>query len=454
MKRFILIISCAIGIFVMGCKKTSDPSPNPAPPPPTPVPTAVDKMKDTVLLYSREIYLWYKNIPDTFNPRIYADPDAIMTAIRKYSSEPGFSKPVDRYSFGILQSDWNNISNGISGDFGIGVFFLAQGDLRISFVEKESPAGKAGITRSWRITSLNGSTNITTSNASAIVDAVYYSNSTTFGFKRPDNTDTTITLAAASYQEHPVFVDTVYNVAGNNVGYMVLNSFIGDTASIKSEFARVFNRFATSNVQDVVIDLRYNGGGYVSLAEELDDYLVPSSGNGDVLLTYAYNDKYTSNNITDRYGKKGNLSLSRVFFIGTQNTASASELVINSLKPYLNVQLVGPSNTYGKPVGFFPIPVGNWYIFPISFRTINKSGVGNYFDGLTPNYQVMDGLDKQWGDVNENCLASVLHFIGNGTYARAIAPRLQEGLSREIQDVNVKMGTKFFKGSIGRNRIQ
>jgi hypothetical protein len=233
---------------------------------------------------------------------------------------------------------------------------------------------------------------------------------------------------------------------------MVLNSFIGDTTAISNSFTRIFNRFTTANVQDVIIDLRYNGGGYVSLAERLDNYLVPTAGNGDVLLTYAYNDKYNSQDITDHYNKIGALNLPRVFFIGTQNTASASELTINCLKPYLNVQLVGPSNTYGKPVGFFPIPVGQWYIFPISFRTINKNGTGNYFGGLAPNFQVMDGLDRQWGDVNEYCLASVLHYISTGTYARTISPKLEQGQNKEILDANGSLGARLFKGSIGHTK--
>lgn len=82
----------------------------------------------------------------------------------------------------------------------------------------------------------------------------------------------------------------------------------------------------------------------------------------------------------------------------------------------MNVILVGPSKTYGKPVGFFPIPVGDWYIFPVSFRSTNKNGEGNYFNGMDLNNQVADGLDSDWGDVNESALASVLKYVGTGAF--------------------------------------
>ena len=82
----------------------------------------------------------------------------------------------------------------------------------------------------------------------------------------------------------------------------------------------------------------------------------------------------------------------------------------------MEVQLVGPSKTYGKPVGYFPIPVGDWYIFPVSFRTTNKNNEGSYFGGLTLNNQIADGLDKDWGDLDESCLKSAVSYITSGAF--------------------------------------
>ncbi len=110
--------------------------------------------------------------------------------------------------------------------------------------------------------------------------------------------------------------------------------------------------------------------------------------------------------------------MSRVYFIVTKNTASASELLINNLTPVMDVKLVGPSTTHGKPVGFFPVPVGDWYVFPVSFRSTNKNGAGNYFNGIPVTNSVADGLDKNWGDVLESSLASTLKHITTGTFIR------------------------------------
>jgi carboxyl-terminal processing protease len=447
MRMNALLLGAILSVYLIGCKKDND-----AAPPPDNEPSVADKLKDSVLLYTRDIYLWYNKIPQNFNPRSHKDPNAIMEAIRPYSTETGFNEPVDRWSFAVTKAEWDGVSGGISGDFGMGVFFLTNSDLRVSYVERESPAGKAGIRRGWRIKAINGTSNLTPSNADMIINAVYGSNSSGFTFTKPDGNDVNLTLNAAGYQQHPVFLDSVYVNGSKKTGYFVFNSFLGDTTEIYNEFNRVFNRFNSAGVTDVVVDLRYNGGGYVSVQNALANWLVPASGNGGIMEKQQFNDKYADFNETINYQKKGSLNLNRLFVIVSQQTASASELLINSLKPYMNVQLVGPSNTHGKPVGFFPIPVDDWYIFPVSFRTVNKDGEGNYFDGIALNEQVGDGLDKDWGDVNESCLAAALGFINTGSYARTeIRTQTSKlNLSSEVQSGNKQLGASKFKGAVGK----
>src|ERR1035437_4219903 len=202
--RFFLIIMLSLSVFI-SCQKNIDTG-GATTPTPTPVASANDKLEDTVLLDTRDIYLWYSQIPSTFNPRIYANPDSIMTAIHQYSIEPGFTAPVDRWSFAMRQTDWNNLSSGISGDFGFSVFFLVEGDLRVKYVERSSPAGLAGIRRGWQVTKINGSTNITTGNSTFIVNNVFYSTTSSFTFQKPDGSSVDITLNAASYNTHPVML--------------------------------------------------------------------------------------------------------------------------------------------------------------------------------------------------------------------------------------------------------
>jgi C-terminal processing protease CtpA/Prc len=437
-----LILVFIVGMGLLACKKelqeeavTSTPA------------VIIDKIKDSSLLYARDIYLWYSQIPSTFNAQSYADPNKIMEAIRAYSTEPGFSTPVDRWSFAYKQKDWDNVSSGVTQDFGLSVFFRAADDLRVKLVEKASPAGNAAIHRGWRITKINGNANINTSNIDFIVKGVFESSTSSFTFQKPDGSTTDITLSGATYQEHPVMLDSVYTVGANKVGYLVFNSFLGDTTEIYNEFNRVFNKFTQQNVQDVVVDLRYNGGGYVSVQEKLANYLINATANGNVMMNQEYNNKYSRYNSTTRYKKLGSLNASRLFFIVSSSTASASELLINNLQPYMNVKLVGPSNTYGKPVGFFPIPVGDWYVFPVSSRTTNKNGEGNYFSGITVNNTVADGLDKDWGDINESSFASTLKFISTGAFrGEAMQENYRE--NADVRKGNSIINEPAFKGAI------
>jgi C-terminal processing protease CtpA/Prc len=446
-----LFVASLVGLALLCSCKKSDVS-NGSPTTDTTAASAANALKDTTLSYTKDIYLWYSQIPSTFNAQSYADPSAIMTAIRQYSTEPGFSNPVDRWSFGMKKTDWDNTSSGVSADFGLNVFFLQEGDLRVKSVERSSPAGLAGIHRGWRITKINGSTDMTTSNANNIVNAVWYSSSTSFTFEKPDGSTADITLNAATYQEHPVILDSIYNINSKKIGYFAFNSFLGDTTEIYNEFSRVFNGFASANVNDVIVDLRYNGGGYVSVQQQLADWLAPMAANNDVMMNEKFNDKYTSDNTTDYFTKHGSLNLGRIFFIVSNSTASASELLINNLKPYMDVELIGPKKTYGKPVGFFPIPVGDWYIFPVSFRSTNKNNQGNYFDGLALNNQVPDGLDKDWGDVNESCLSSALQYITTGAFKIASQGTISTQTHPDITNGNSILDKPSFKGAIDTRR--
>jgi C-terminal processing protease CtpA/Prc len=454
--RFIIAVMVSLA-YLPACKKADVTSNNLTSTPTTPAASAADALKDSALLYSKDIYLWYNQIPSTFNARSYDGIDKIMTAIRQYSNEPGFSQPVDRWSFAMKQTEWDNVSSGVAGDFGLNVFFRAEGDLRVRHVEKESPAGLAGVHRGWRITAINGNTSISTGNADFIVQNVYESSSASITFQKPDNSSVTLNLTAATYKEHPVVLDSVYSIDSKKIGYFSFNSFLGDTTEIYNDFSRVFNHFANAGVTDVIVDLRYNGGGYVTMSQKLADWLVPSTANGQLMMKQMYNDKYTQYNESTTFQKLGSLNVSRIFFIVSSSTASASELLINNLKPFMDVQLIGPSKTYGKPVGFFPIPVGAWYIFPVSFKSTNKNGEGGYYNGIALNSQVADGLDKDWGDTGESCLQDAISYIVSGVF-KSIASngRNTTGFQEEpvVKQSNSILDQPSFKGAVDTRRMK
>ncbi len=441
--KILSLVAVVLGTTFTACKKNKDSNTS-----------QTDKIKDTTIAYARDIYLWYDKIPASFNARNYSDQDAIMKAIRAYSIEPGFTAPVDRWSFAVNQAEWDDVSGGVAKDFGLNAFFYSANDLRVRMVEPNSPAGIAGIKRGWRFTKVNGSTNITSANADMLVDALYGSNSSSFTFLKPDGSSVDVTLTSASYNNKPLLLDSVYTVGVKKVGYMVYNSFLGDSAQTVNGYARIINRFTSESVDDVVVDLRYNGGGYVYLQQTLANYLVPTAGNGGVMMTSKYNDKYSRFNSTVNFAKKGTLNLSRIFFIVSSSTASASELLINNLKPYIaDVKIIGPSKSYGKPVGYFAIPVGDDYIFPVSSRTVNKNNEGNYFDGFALSNQAADGLNKELGDVEESCLASALKYIGTGAFRMSTATERQTMIiAPELLNANKKLDHQF-KGMISERKF-
>lgn len=441
MKPFLALVIAAMLVSFGACKKKNKER------------SYDEIVMDTVVSYTKEIYLWNTQLPSTLPGKT---PTEVMTNIRQYSMEPGFSAPVDRWSFAISKDEWNKVSTGVSADFGMRVFFRTSTDLRVASADKSGPAGIAGVQRGWKINSINGVTITDTSQSNFIVNTVYSSPTTRFNFTLPDNSTREITLNSQVFTGNPFVVDSVYTIGANKIGYLVLNSFLGDTTQMKNRFDQVFTKFNSAGITDLVVDLRYNGGGYVLLAAYLLNYIVPSSGNGQMMLTEAYNSKYASKfNETVLFQKKGSLNLNRIFFIVTKQSASASELTINSIRPFMDVKIVGPTNSHGKPVGYGGYSAGPWYFFPVSFKTINKNNEANYYNGFAPDYISADGLDKNWGDVNEACLFRAMRFITTGSWSR-VAP-VDEALAKEqarISPANVHLNEPAFKGMISRKGIK
>ena len=275
-----------------------------------------------------------------------------------------------------------------------------------------------------------------------VVNAVYYSNSTTFNLKKHDGTFVTKTIAAATYSMILFTFDSVYTFGARKVGYLVFSSFI-DISKIKTELDTKFANFATQGVTDLVIDLRYNGGGSVGTSEYMSNLIAPNTVGIDSTKTmytydfnslvksstysaltkgyklpppdqaYSYGDLFDSFNYfkTTSFKKKGSVNVQNVVFIVTKSTASASELLINNLKPYMNVTLIGKT-TYGKPVGFIGIPVGGYDMYAISFRTINANGQGDYYNGMIPVVDLYEDYTHDFGQLTEVYLNQALMTLG------------------------------------------
>ena len=393
-------------------------------------------------------YYWYSMVPK-LNPfsTAYNSADVLLANMKTYAINSSTGKPYDKYSFIDHGEVADEIQQGIAGDFGMEVTYANDANnhaqLYVLFADKNSPSGKAGITRGWQITAINGDNNISYdgsngSNVNKVVQAVYNSNSASFTFKKPDGSTQTNTFSKAVYQINPVLFDSVYTVGTKKVGYFVFNTFSSvfnenGATFTKQELDRVFAKFQTAHINSLIVDLRYNGGGSVGTAEYLDSLIAPSSVKGKEMYRYIYNDKLTAkaseigldNKVLFNGG--GSLQLDHVFFIGSGNTASASELTLNNLKPYMDVKLVGDT-TYGKPVGFFTFNItdhdanGNEQpladLYAINFETRNANNQGGYFTGLIPDAVAEDFVNIPWGNTSDDHLLKIFKYISNGVFER------------------------------------
>ncbi|MES2063866.1 MAG: S41 family peptidase [Bacteroidota bacterium] len=472
----------------------------------TPSTSALDLIKDSVFLYAKETYYWNKSLPtyDAFKPRSFSgknDLDALSTevdALSQYAINPETGKPYEyytaqpgsgyaKYSF-IDDGSVSGELNGEKGDFGFAPSYgVTNDDLRVKYVYPGSPADVKGIKRGYKILTINNRSgadltydgNTTGTNVNFIVNAYANSTSITMTLQKPDNTTFDVTMATANYTVNPVLATKVID-AGNNrkIGYIVFNSFTApDNAKPKLDAA--FSDFVTQGVTDLVVDLRYNGGGYVSTAEYLSDLIAPSSTNGSLMYTAYYNQDLqndihpllsTQYNIPKgdflptnpenfkNFNKAGSLNITKVFFIVTNSTASASELTINNLIPKMDVKLIG-GTSYGKPVGFFAIDINKYQLYVPQFETKNSAGNGGYYAGMepgSPKYpgkKDYDDVSKDFGDPTETLLKYAINYVSTGAFSTtSVRVQSTSGAKTfsidEANKAGLDMDGKQFKGMI------
>lgn len=451
----VFVFFCAL--VLPSCSKTETPRVLPKP---IREDTREDRLKDSVYLYTYHMYLWQDQLPTSFPTENYKKAEDVLEALTEYSKDPVTNRKLDRFSFldrsGFVDEE---IREGRLGSFGFDVRYQNETDLYIKMVYPGSPAAKAGLERGFQIVAINGNSNLDNNvhepNDYAFIFNALDDVSINLNLKKPDGDEITVTLERQEFLLDPVFYSDVYSVGEKKVGYFVLESFVstkddlGRNTEVMKRLLEVFNDFQEEGVQEVVVDLRYNGGGAVITAEDLSNLLAPLTvSNNTLMYSYGINEtlqKEDEERDDQFFGpvnfhKTNTLNPSRVYFLITGGTASASELLINNLKPYTDVQLIGEGATYGKPVGFYAVSIMQNDLYAVSFKTINADGETDYYDGMPVDKDVSEDLTKNWGDVRDPLLREALHYAETGSFTSGSSLRMtNEAVSKRNPNLNKKL---------------
>lgn len=415
------------------------------------------RQKSWVRANLNEDYLFYREAPlsaiepTTFTGSVIALFDAYTT---------GGVPQKDRFSFALTQAEADAAFQAGTST-GIGATFVrdpATRKIRIAFVDPNSPAFTAGLRRGMQLESVNNTTLAVFNNQpelnQAQFDALFASpegTPVTVGFTTPPSTTiTAFALTTATFGETPVLTAKVLDgiAAPGKVGYLAHTSFV--TPIAETQLADAFKTFAAAGVTDLVVDLRYNGGGYIFIASQLA-YMVAGNARSanKTFEAFVFNDKRSAENQSEPFRttitnflnptnpRQGEalspLNLSRVFVLATGNTCSASEAFVSALRGVdVEVVMVG-STTCGKPYGFSQENNCALSYFPLEFEGRNHKGQVVPVTGLTPTASctTTDDLDHELGDPSERMLSSSISYMVNGACAATTASAKALGQPRK-----------------------
>ena len=378
----------------------------------------------------RQYYYWYKQLPDP-DPSGFSSPEAYLEAVRYKPLDTTYSYITSKASSDAFYSDSQYI--------GFGLAYRQTGDLemRVTQVFPGSPMADAGLDRGHYLVSIGGK---------AIGDLIQTGEiATIFG---PDQIGYSTTISwragsgpvqSASVTKRLVTIPTVsqtavYNVGSSRVGYVHFRNFVQPSVdALTSAFQQLKDQGAT----DVVIDLRYNGGGLLTVAQHLASLIAGAPLVGKTFVQLTLNDKQSSQNTTYSFQSKPQaLAVPRLVVIATRASASASETIINGLRPYMDVKVVGDT-TYGKPVGQYNFDFCDKVLYPVVFAVTNANGQADYFGGIPADCAAADDVDHALADAREASLAEALNVLRTGRCSgqAAAAQARIEGLRARVREI-------------------
>lgn len=399
--------------------------------------------------YMEQAYLWWEEIPSVnADAAAYSDTSKVAESLDAYFAAlkspliTASGKPKDEFTFTYPTKAWNDRSqSGAVSGYGIEWQFTSPTPprgIRVAYVETNSPAAAAGVRRGDTLVSADGvSADVNTQAGIDVLNEALSprTNGSPHSFVLAPVTGGTrsVNLTSATVITTPVLNTQVLTTGGGRrVGYILFNAHI---ASAEGQLITAVNTLRDSAVQDLVLDLRYNGGGYLYLASQLS-YMVAGASrtSGQVFEQLQYNSKraaetnaadartpffdtscYLDSNFQcPRQEPLPTLNLSRVFVLTSPGTCSASESIINGLRGVnVEVVLIGDT-TCGKPYGFTAKDNCGISYFPIEFKGVNAKGFGDYADGFKATCPAGDDLSRALGDPAEGQLAAALYRVDNG----------------------------------------
>lgn len=415
------------------------------------VPATDNEVNQWIEQTMRENYLWYSELPDKSSLDFSLDPEAFFagllsdkdgkdisdghtyfSSLKKAATTKSIYDANDSYGFDFAIS---NVKDGSATYKAAIVIYVLEG----------SPAEEAGLKRGDWILGVDGS-------LGSIQDYDVLrsggSVSLLLGQEKDDKLVPTgnVTLGAPrAVEDTPFLKDSIYTYGDKRIGYLMYNHFAFgpdeydyDNTSYDLYMRQLFEKFKSRNVNEFVLDLRYNGGGIVSCAQLLASLLVGEEALGQPLCIMEYNDKNSDRNQTLPFLKTtevmaGNLDLRRLFVLTGSTTASSSELVINALRSYLDVRIIG-KRTFGKTVGmtiYNKSAEYGWILSPVTCRVYNKDGEADYENGFSPDVAVNEFESElaELGDLNDPLLRQAVYEItGQSTLLRSSAPMCDRGI--------------------------
>jgi C-terminal processing protease CtpA/Prc len=444
-------------------------SPPPAPPPPAPLPpsstlanqcaptndlaaanlrtASLDTEKRWVRSYMDEAYLWYSEVPtvDSTEPAYSNTADAFGSLENYFAAlltpaTTSSGKRKDQFSFIFSTEAWNALTqSGTVGGFGVEWHLgspTPPRNIQVAYVDPNTPGAAAGVARGHTLISVNGvsaddntqgGVNVLNEALSAPQLGVTYK----FVLDRPSGGVLTTSLTATTITKVPVPTVSVLNVNGTKIGYLTFHDHL---LPAEGQLLSAFTALQQQGATELVLDLRYNGGGFLYIASQAA-YMIAGAtrASNKTFEALRFNDKRVADNndpdnnipfLDATSGLPGSgtnagtplpsLNLTRLFVLAGSDTCSASEALVNALRGIdVEVVLVG-ATTCGKPYGFTAKDNCGISYFPVEFQGVNDKGFGDYADGFAPTCRVADDFSKPLGDPSEGMLAAALAYQATG----------------------------------------